>query len=595
MDEDLNLNIFFKTIKTKYTKIFNLIESKCYTLCIPQFSSLYGMNFTQKIVESHVFIESKYYQSEYETLNKDTHYIIDNGYIIDKNNSSKKVKILFDELCYNKDFKSYRLICIEEPLVGSTGVKPSISFSQSDMDLIGHHFFIPKPQKPTFTQSKDFFLLDKGLTTITTIVLNKANKQLEDFEMNNSILCKESVENVRRSLLLIHEKVLDDLVCANAEYKQLQTNEKQMNNLSMLLESYIMGKLQNKIYEELKIIYEKEDSQLYEKMLYLSKQSLGEIGIKQEFEAHLIKAKEVMLSFSSDLPTTSSEIDEIASPVTSSTITLSSSVPSPSVTPLDKLLTIIQASKEIEESIKMRTLLECVDEDNVLTITGDDALPLTAYLLIQARPKHLISDLMYCSKFIFTEIFNSSMGYHLINLTAAVDYIKRFDILSDKTITYNASINYNSTENLVSVNSISINSNAMSSPPYQSQSNNNNKNSNSNNSNESDEAALYNNLKKISITNNNNNQFTSTPNLFNSLPNTTKNDKYSTISISTKNIAGIHGTTTTINNNITTIDNNYKYSKAPTVISLNDEDDLGDFIGRLRELKDDVIVASEFK
>ncbi|KAF2075199.1 hypothetical protein CYY_003504 [Polysphondylium violaceum] len=568
MDEDLNKNLFFQTIKFKFPKIFQLIESKCYTLCIPQFSSLYGMNVSQKVVESHVFIESKYYQSEYETLCDDSSYFVENGFIVDKNNKSKKVKILFDEICYNKDYKSYRLLCIEAPLVGGTGIKPSISHEEFD-----HFQGIVKPQRPTFEQSIQF-LLDSP-ASINSIVMRKADKLIEDFQ-NTWKIIKGRETDLKESLEILHEKVLNDLVCANAEYKQLQSNHKQMLNLSMILESYILGRLYDKIYKELLNQYELENMQLYEKTIKLSKHSIEDLGIRASFEPHLSKAIEIVNSFEKEK------------------------------TPIDKLLSIVQASKEIEESIRARSILEGTEEEDILTITGDDALPITAYLLIQARPKSLQTDLIYCSHFIISSISNSSLGYHLVNFTAAIDYIKRLyqefveKQLEDNTISTSTTSPTSSTTNLTS--SLSFSDISIS---------DNNSNNNNNNNNFVDNNSLRNNLNDI----NNNSSSSSTirknsnpiqPNLnkFNQYNSTPNLHYQSTISSPLKPIIGHtenahkYNTLTSNSNapnNRSTLTSNYVYTKAPTVIDLNDDESgLGEFIGKLKDIKEDVVVGSYY-
>eukprot|EP01133_Synstelium_polycarpum_P007213 gene7213-8377_t len=293
------------------------------------------MNVTQKIAEAHVLIGSKFYQDEYETFSRETVYTIENSIITDKSDPRKQIKILFDEICYNKDYKPYRFFCVEYPLIGGTGIKPSISQDSDDQ------FGIVKPQKPTFDQASQF-LLSGSLYSPNSIVIRKLDAQLQEFE---SVSFDQSTETqVKESLRRIQEKYMDDLVCANAEYKQLQSNEKQMNNLSQILECYMFGKLYDTIYVGLQEIYREKNNYYYERILALSNMSLEELGINSAFTPHLSRAVETMLQFSQD------------------------------VTPIDKLLTIIQASNDIENSIKTSSLLELNDE--TLTITGDDALPL---------------------------------------------------------------------------------------------------------------------------------------------------------------------------------------------------------------------------
>jgi len=85
------------------------------------------------------------------------------------------------------------------------------------------------------------------------------------------------------------------------------------------------------------------------------------------------------------------------------------------------------------------------------------------------------------------------------------------------------------------------------------------------------------------------NQFTSTPNLHN---------YQSTISSQLKPIIGHtenaykYNTLTSNSNAPNTTTSNYVYTKAPTVIDLNDDESgLGDFIGKLKDIKEDIVVG----
>ncbi|EGG22467.1 hypothetical protein DFA_04595 [Cavenderia fasciculata] len=384
--EDLYNNVFLKTLKLKYPKTFQVIESSCYMLCIPHSLSLYGMNITQHVLESHILIGSKFYQDEYETYNRNATYTIENSLIIDKADPSKKIKILFDEICYNKDFKPYRFFCIEYPLVGGTGIKPSISMDGEDFGLIS------RPQKPTFDHSKTFLLSPS--TPCNRIIINKLDDDLGRVQNEIGVLTRTNESQLLEQLKRLHEKYLDDLVCANVEYKELRSNERQMNNLSMHLESYIFGKIGKYVYNGLKDIHREKNNFYYEKMLMLSDLSLEDMGVNGAFSVHMTKALEAMFHFQHQ-----------------------------DLTPIDKLLTVIQASSEIETSIKASSLLQLSDQ--TLAITGDEAFPLISFLLIQTHPRNLESDLQYCINYILSKISSTSLEYNLINLQASLEHIKQ--------------------------------------------------------------------------------------------------------------------------------------------------------------------------
>ncbi|EFA81540.1 hypothetical protein PPL_05529 [Heterostelium album PN500] len=555
--EDLNSNVFLKILKTKHPKIFNAIETNCYLLCIPQSLSLYGMNITAKII-----VGSKFYQDEYESLNRDAKYNIENMLITDKSDPTKQIKILFAEMCYNREYKPYRFYCIEYPLVGGTGIKPSISFDNEEFGII-------KPQKPTFENATQF-LYSQPLNSPNSIVMKKVDNEIMFFEQTTN-LENHNQTQVTELLSRMKEKFMDDLVCANAEYKELQTNEKQMNNLSLLLDSYLIGKLYDKIYIQLKEIYSEKNNYYYEKMAMLSNLTLEELGIRNEFAPHLARATEIMIQFQMDQ------------------------------TPIDKLLTIVQASNEIENSIKTLSLLELTD-DNPLTITGDDALPLTSYLLIQAHPRFLETDLVYCTNYIFTDVSNHSFGYHLVNFQAGVEHIKQLiDQFAPNTntnltnninnINNNESSIINNNINILSPNQhLKVKSTSLNLPTYLS--------SNSLLSNYTQQPQQHQPTIITSPPANNRslvqNQYTSSPNLYNYVSTTSYSSSVTPLSprgpdvqkSSHSSFAPSSSRYNTINSNNTINNNNnnnnnltssfqyHKYTKPPSVIRL-DEDETG--------------------
>jgi hypothetical protein len=77
--------------------------------------------------DNHIFQPSKFYQGVFDTLNKKNVEIEDN-HIITKSGTKivifdiftfsgfkviRKVKILFEELFYNKEYKPFRVLCID--------------------------------------------------------------------------------------------------------------------------------------------------------------------------------------------------------------------------------------------------------------------------------------------------------------------------------------------------------------------------------------------------------------------------------------------------------------------------------------------------
>jgi len=151
------------------------------------------------------------------------------------------------------------------------------------------------------------------------------------------------------------------------------------------VESYVMGKLNGKVLTEIKKYYKDEDTLLVGRMSKMQALSTTDIGLRYEFARNAHAA-----------------------------ITPVSKLPQ-CYTPLELLLCF-------QNAIETASTFHQVD--NVAVISADDTLPILVYAIIHARPLHLYSYLMYIENFIFANISASPLGYHLVNLQAAIHFIR---------------------------------------------------------------------------------------------------------------------------------------------------------------------------
>ena len=59
-----------------------------------------------------------------------------------------------------------------------------------------------------------------------------------------------------------------------------------------------------------------------------------------------------------------------------------------------------------------------------MQVTTDDLIPFLVYIIILAKPRHLATELFLMSYFTFTNISTSQLGFYLVSLQAAVEYLK---------------------------------------------------------------------------------------------------------------------------------------------------------------------------
>ncbi|CAJ0756582.1 611_t:CDS:2 [Entrophospora sp. SA101] len=112
-DEDLDDNLFYKTLKKDYQKIFHKVS----IICVPHSKSILGLRMSKNFIESHSFIPSPYFQGQFQSIN-DKVMIIENNHVktLKGFKEERIIRILSDELVYNEAYKSVQVLVLEMPL-----------------------------------------------------------------------------------------------------------------------------------------------------------------------------------------------------------------------------------------------------------------------------------------------------------------------------------------------------------------------------------------------------------------------------------------------------------------------------------------------
>lgn len=69
-----------------------------------------------------------------------------------------------------------------------------------------------------------------------------------------------------RVVYLHHTKALEDLACANPDFRELYENDSMQNELSLVVENYVLAGLHSKLFSTLGNLYKEEDDMLLERM-----------------------------------------------------------------------------------------------------------------------------------------------------------------------------------------------------------------------------------------------------------------------------------------------------------------------------------------
>lgn len=202
---------------------------------------------------------SKFYQGVFDTLNKknveieDNHIITKSGlfkFILDSSSTIgfkvvRKVKILFEELFYNKEYKPFRVLCIERNL--------SFSFPSHPLDMLeggpdpSNEDPIPTIKFPSSRSFQEYlfsllFYLTLSCKTfleenrINQIVLSKINDQIRDFN-KTYIIVKGFEDHATKRVQPIYEQAIEALLIANPDYRIFhRNNDPQLLQLEEVVE-----------------------------------------------------------------------------------------------------------------------------------------------------------------------------------------------------------------------------------------------------------------------------------------------------------------------------------------------------------------------
>jgi len=376
--EDLAYNPFFKTLKQKFSSIYQQAEKNCFLICIPSAVSCSGLLITKDLIESHIFQPSPFFRGEFFSLNKRTVDIEDSLVITKTGYSEKKrVRILFEELFYNKQYKSFRVLCVENPLEGGKKiVVPSDRLK------------FPKTKSPSDCEA---FLRS---FPENIIVLSKIVDQAKEFN-KTYVFVKGFEEHVVKKVESICSHGFEALLCANADFRMLyRSNSPRLVELNQIVECFILGILHKRLFEGLRTLNKEEDDLMYSRILQLQHISQADLGVRPELRCQAPDAVQEL-----------QRLDNC-------------------ITPLEKIISLQEVSSKVTSAVASKLPIQSENSKGASAITTDDLIPLIAYVIIRAKLQCLITNLYYMENFSFSKISTSSLGFTLVTFRAAIEYLK---------------------------------------------------------------------------------------------------------------------------------------------------------------------------
>ncbi|PIK38335.1 putative ankyrin repeat domain-containing protein 27 [Apostichopus japonicus] len=279
--DDLVFNPFYQALQGQFCNKYEYAQDHCYLVCIPQSASMVGVEITPKFVETHILKPSPMFQDNYistdrlgsKTVVLDGHEII----LVEGFDNPSKVKIISEELCYNKKYKPYKMLIIESPIVGEVkGRRGSAGLSDEFL----------KP-RTTFVENVKFL----NLFPECRFQLLNLDKSIQQFN-HNYLMVKGYLEAASQKLRKIWQENLEALIKAN-NYVSLQSDSRLEEALALATESYLMGGVHSKIFKAVCDECQRQDRLLATKAGQLQGITGKQLGVKDDFVCPLPSSESI--------------------------------------------------------------------------------------------------------------------------------------------------------------------------------------------------------------------------------------------------------------------------------------------------------------
>lgn len=350
-----------------------------------------GADVTREVAECHIFRESKMFVGQFETLNGRT-VVVEGNKVSTKEGwkEAREVRILFEELFYNRLWQKFRVVCTDGALIGG---RPPGAPSVPQMPALAHR---------TLQNSKIYL----EAFPENEFVLRKIRQYCDTF-VSTYYIVKGFEHHARDKVKALVQKSVDDLLCTNKTFRQYHYEDRNMDALSQVVGNYMFEHLHGKLFASMCEIHRDQDENLVE----LAEASCSVLSLAQMGSGEAFAAQDLPLAVA-----TLSGIEERR-------------------TPLEKLLCLKETMDAINEDLlafrekqtdRLRSNMASSRES---LVTADELLPLLVFVLVRAKLTHFSASLAYAEYFTFFNAQTSELGFCLTTYKAALQLMLESRIL----------------------------------------------------------------------------------------------------------------------------------------------------------------------
>lgn len=370
-EEDVTTNPFFITLKQRHAGLYQLVQSKCYVVCVPQAASLAGTTLSEEFLKLHILASSPYFQGSFTTLSdksvelEDNHITTTEGFA-----EQRRIKVLSEELFYNAQSQGFRVLLIERPFIGGTEVTDN------------HQSILPKERTATAVK----YFLDSFPEN--EIVLQKIDETTGEFN-KTYVIVKGFESHVVRKVQELYNYAVEALLCANPVFREFHIRNRNLAEFKEIVEVYVLNRLHAKLWDDFTTLFAKEDNDLLSLASSLKNLRQSDVGVRQALQCSMVAPSRHF-----------KYMDTCTSP-------------------LEKLYCL----KETCDLI-MKTVAASQPPDSQESVTTDDLIPFLVYIIVLSKPKNLRTNLFLMENLTFIGLSTNEMGFNLVSLQAAVQYLR---------------------------------------------------------------------------------------------------------------------------------------------------------------------------
>ncbi|XP_071501295.1 ankyrin repeat domain-containing protein 27-like [Diadema antillarum] len=389
--EDLEFNPLYKALQTRYRSRFEDAQDRQFLVCIPQTASLVGVDISDQFLGTHLLKPSPMLQDHYISTDKSGSktILVDEAFILTTEGFSQpgRIRILSEELGYNKNYKPFKMLIIEKPLEGAVkGRRGSAGFSDDFLT----------PRASYFENQRLLALFTENRPS-----MQRLEESVQQFNQNYMIV-RGYLTDISNKLRRICEEHKQAFLAAN-QYVKLQSDGRLEEVISVAVESCVMGGVHSKVFKAICSEKHQDDNLVSDKLHKLQGVTGEQLGVPEDFCCPL-PASVVELA----------RLDSIN-------------------TPHEKLICLQSTLDNITEEVNVYLRDNLAPGQSLKCLTSDDLIPLLVVVISRAKCRHLCSNLYYIENYHWVTSRHDNLGYSLVTFTAAVEYIKETDFSHIKT------------------------------------------------------------------------------------------------------------------------------------------------------------------